>query len=477
MAVELRALFLLALCFPGLQGQTPEVQRRREGDTLHVLCPYEAWTTNHQEKLWCLLRSGDCKEILRTYYEISVQSRDKRTEIKDNTSSRTVSITMTNLKAEDSDTYFCTAYNSYKGGYPQLRTISLNVFKELLKWELDTLRVQCPAGYGMVWCRGGQTGCTALLSRTASRESQMKSLRDRASVEYNSQKALVVTMKNLQVWDSGVYWCALGPELSRRMEVVLSVFRRTQQHTAKESGNISVQCHYRTADFGAVSKAWCKTKQGEMCDVLASTRAESPAGNSTAWGGVRIQDDTQQGVVTITMEQLQVQDSGVYWCALQDGSGLLCMEEVTLSVSKALPPGGFPDSESQSEEILVGDSCSGNTFLILSVVLLLLLLLALLTSAALGVRYSRLLLATGNREAEDTSGRPEDTAQPGSTGRRERSQDDSKGPAHINLDVQSHSSLEEPLYCNVKPSPAPGSCQHMEYAVIAFTQSPRTSRE
>uniref|UniRef100_H0YUC3 Ig-like domain-containing protein n=1 Tax=Taeniopygia guttata TaxID=59729 RepID=H0YUC3_TAEGU len=102
---------------------------RREGDTLHVLCPYEAWTTNHQEKLWCLLRSGDCKEILRTYYEISVQSRDKRTEIKDNTSSRTVSITMTNLKAEDSDTYFCTAYNGYKGGYPQLRTISLNVFK------------------------------------------------------------------------------------------------------------------------------------------------------------------------------------------------------------------------------------------------------------------------------------------------------------------------------------------------------------
>lgn len=44
-------------------------------------------------------------------------------------------------------------------------------------------------------------------------------------MEYNSQKALVVTMKNLQVWDSGVYWCALGPERSRKMEVVLSVFR------------------------------------------------------------------------------------------------------------------------------------------------------------------------------------------------------------------------------------------------------------
>uniref|UniRef100_A0A674GVE9 Ig-like domain-containing protein n=1 Tax=Taeniopygia guttata TaxID=59729 RepID=A0A674GVE9_TAEGU len=245
------------------------------------------------------------------------------------------------------------------------------------------------------------------------------------------------------------------------------------QHIAKESGNISVQCHYRTADFGAVSKAWCKTKQGETCDVLASTRAESPAGNSTAWGGVRIQDDTQQGIVTVTMEQLQVQDSGVYWCALQDGSGLLRMEEVTLSVSK----GGYGSGRTRLQ---IPDSlCSGNTFLILSVVLLLLLLLALLTSAALGVRYSRLLLATGtcSWHCGGTQNVPQTFLEPGSTGRRERSQDDSKGPAHINLDVQSHSSLEEPLYCNVKPSPAPGSCQHMEYAVIAFNQSPRTSRE
>ncbi|OWK51762.1 CMRF35-like molecule 5 [Lonchura striata] len=470
MAVELRALFLLALCFP--------VQRRREGDTLYVLCPYEVWTTNHQAKFWCLLRYGECEEILRTYYEFSMQSKDRRIEIKDNTTSRTVSITMTDLKVEDSDTYFCTAYNSYKREYPQLRTISLNVFRELLRWELDTLAVQCPAGHGMVWCRGGQTGCTAPLGRqTALKESETKSLRDRASVKYNPQRALVVTMKNLQVWDSGVYWCALGPERSRKMEVVLSVFRRTQQHAAKESGSISIQCRYSIADYRAVSKAWCKTKQGEVCDVLASTRPASPAGTSTARGGVRIRDDTQQGVVTVTMEQLQVQDSGVYWCALQDGSGLLRMEEVTLSVAKALPPGGFPDSESQSEEILLGDSCSGNTFLILSVVLLLLLLLALLTSVALGVRYSRLLLATGNREAEDTSDRPEGTAQPGSTGRRERSRDDSRGPAHINVEGQSHSSLEEPLYCNVKASQAPGSCQHLEYAVIAFSQPPRTSRE
>ncbi|KAF2987212.1 hypothetical protein EK904_013595 [Melospiza melodia maxima] len=67
--------------------------------------------------------------------------------------------------------------------------------------------------------------------------------------------------------------------------------------------------------------------------------------------------------------------------------------------------------------------------------------------------------------------------EPGSTGRRESSQDGSKGPAYINLDVQSHPSPEDPLYCNVEPSQAPRNPQHVEYAVIAFNQAPRTSKE
>ncbi|NWT75214.1 TRML2 protein, partial [Prunella himalayana] len=245
-----------------LQGQAPEAQRRREGDTLYIQCPYTNQTEHQNTKYWCLLRNRGCQEILRIYYyETTQQSKDGRMKINDDTTAKTVSITMTDLKAEDSDTYFCAIYKYYNT-YVPLRTISLNVFK-------------------------------------------------------------------------GEY---LYPTQSQAF-------------------------------------------------------------------------------------------------------------------------------------------CSGNTFLILSVVLLLLLLLALLTSIALGVRYYQLLLRTGNREAEDTSDRAEGTVQPGSTGRRESSQDDSKGPAYINLDVQSPSSPEDPVYCNVEPSQAPRNPQHVEYAVIAFSQSPRTSRE
>lgn len=108
----------------------------------------------------------------------------------------------------------------------------------------------------------------------------------------------------------------------------------TQQRTAEELGNVSVQCHYKVADYGKISKAWCKKEEGGTCNVLVTTSSGPPAEHSLAREGVSIQDDSQQGVVTVTMEQLRVQDSGVYWCALQELSGLSCIQEVTLDVSK-----------------------------------------------------------------------------------------------------------------------------------------------
>ncbi|KAF4800476.1 polymeric immunoglobulin receptor-like protein [Turdus rufiventris] len=391
---------------------------------------------------------------------------------------------MTDLKAEDSGTYLC-AYYEYPNGYRPLRTISLNVFKELLVWELDALSVQCPQIYGTAWCQMGQTGqavqCTEE-KRTYSRSSAPKPLQDRISIVSNAERISIVTMKQLQISDSGVYWCALGSGRTRTLEVVLSVFKRTQQLSAKESDTVSVQCHYKIADYGAVTKAWCK-KEGEMCKVLASTSSEPPAENSTARDGVRIQDDRQQGIVTVTMQQLQLQDSGVYWCALQEPSALSRMEEVTLRVSRggygsAMPRGRVLVTENKNQDILEGEArCSESRFIIVTVVLLLLLLLSLVTSTALGVRYYKLLLRTGNREAEDTRDRAQGTAQPGSTGRRESSQRDSKESGYINLDVQAQPSPEDPLYCNVEPSQAPRNPQCVEYAVIAFNQSPRSARE
>ncbi|NWR25915.1 TRML4 protein, partial [Emberiza fucata] len=258
-----------------LQGQAPEAQRRREGDTLYVQCSYAAWSAGQQTKYWCLPQgTGRCQEVLRMYsYEDSKQSQDGRIQIKDNKDGKTVSVTMTGLKAEDSGTYFCAIY--YSSTYVRLRTISLIVFR----------------------------GEYLFLQRC----------------------------KHLQ---------------------------------------------------GGVKRAKSVPQ--------AQGRAHPIMGNPTA-----LPDLLRQSFS---------------W------------------ISPHLNPLILPHSK-------------------------------------------------GNREAEDTSDSAEGTAQPGSTGRRGSSQDGSKGPAYINLDVQPHPSPEDPLYCNVEPSQAPRNPQHVEYAIIAFNQPPRTSKE
>uniref|UniRef100_A0A8C5UBT1 Ig-like domain-containing protein n=1 Tax=Malurus cyaneus samueli TaxID=2593467 RepID=A0A8C5UBT1_9PASS len=111
------------LILPGVRGQTLEA-KRREGGILHIQCPYHAPVDTVHTKYWCRKVDGKCQELVETYYK--KQSKDTKITIEDNYTSKTVSITMTDLKAEDSGTYFC-AY--YSGKYVPLRTVSLMVSK------------------------------------------------------------------------------------------------------------------------------------------------------------------------------------------------------------------------------------------------------------------------------------------------------------------------------------------------------------
>ncbi|NXP85734.1 CLM5 protein, partial [Passerina amoena] len=247
-----------------------------------------------------------------------------------------------------------------------------------------------------------------------------------------------------------------GPETQRR----------------QEGDTLYIQCPY--AAWTPETKYWCLSQGNGGCQGLVNTYRKPPRDAK-----IQINDDTTTKTVSVTMTGLKAEDSGTYFCAVYNYNSYTYqgLRTITLIVFRAHILGVLQGPRSSQPRSQTTSLCNGNTFLILSVVLLVVLLLALLTCTALAVRHYRLLLRTGNREAEDTSDRAEGTAQPGSTGRRESSQHDSKGPAYINLDVQSPSSPEDPLYCNVELSQAPRNPQHVEYAIIAFNQSPRTSRE
>ncbi|NXH83217.1 CLM5 protein, partial [Edolisoma coerulescens] len=242
----------------------------------------------------------------------------------------------------------------------------------------------------------------------------------------------------------------------------------------REGDTLSVQCPYPAGISDWQTKYWCR-RVDQTCQELAWTydryRRESEDGKITMEG------DTTNKTVSITMTDLKAEDSGTYFCAFKNYNGYGQLRTISLNVFKAHIPGVFQGPSSTQPRSQAPSLSGGNTFLILSVVLLILLVLALIASVTLYVRHYKLLGRTGNREAEDTSDRAEGTAQPGSTGRRGSSQDDSKGPAYFNLDMQSHPSAEDPLYCNVEPSQAHRNPQNVEYAVIAFSQSPRNGRD
>nr|XP_009939737.1 PREDICTED: uncharacterized protein LOC104335681 [Opisthocomus hoazin] len=441
-------------CAHCLQAQTSSAEESRpEGSTLYIQCPYAAPDDYQQQKAWCRMRDRECELLVETTTGFPYRNWDTsgKVTIEDNRTNRTVSVTMTNLQVEDSGIYLCAYHNRY--GYHQLKTILLNVFKELHKQELDSVSVQCPYSPWVystdrkAWCRReGQTACKVVVSTDyPSTQSNSKALRDRTSIQDDTRRrTFTITMEKLQDRDTGMYCCAfyLDSDLRRLTEVRLSVSKSeyrlagTQRYTAMESGNVSVQCLYSAPDYGAVSKAWCKETAGKPCTILATT-ALGPSGSrrTPQQGRVTIQDDTQQGILTITVEKLQAQDSGVY-----------CF--------------------------------SSNATVIFSGVLSILFILALISLIILCIRRRKQLQRRGNRQAEDTCDKTEDIAQLDSTESTGSAKDDSKDLKYITLNFKSRLSTEDPLYCNVEPSQPHRKLEDesVEYATIALKQLPTNDK-
>uniref|UniRef100_A0A452GNI1 Ig-like domain-containing protein n=1 Tax=Gopherus agassizii TaxID=38772 RepID=A0A452GNI1_9SAUR len=109
-------------------------------------------------------------------------------------------------------------------------------------------------------------------------------------------------------------------------------FPEVQEYDAIEGQSLSVQCPYNTQDYKEVKKAWCRWKGQNRCAVLVNTDGRYYGYQNRAQKGrARIHDDTQKGIVTVTMENLQVDDAGVYWCAHYKPPSFYLIFEVKLA--------------------------------------------------------------------------------------------------------------------------------------------------
>ncbi|KAM6333152.1 uncharacterized protein FN964_014181 [Alca torda] len=501
--IPLKTISLIV--FKALQAHPPDAEERQsEGSTLSIQCPYTAQTDYQQKKAWCRVGDGQCELLVETTKPARNSYTNEATKgkvtIVDYRQQGIVSITMTNLQAEDSGTYSCAYhYNSYL--YIALRTISLTVFKALQAQPPDaeerqsegsTLSIQCPytawTDYQQkkAWCRVADGQCELLVETTKPAQYSYTNEATKGKVtivDYRQQGIVSITMTNLQAEDSGTYSCAYhyNSYLYIALRTIsLTVFK--ELHTW-ERDSLSVQCPYSTPGHSARTKVWCRREGQTECKVVARSDYPSTPRNSHALEDrTSIQDDTQKRTVNITMQKLQAQDTGIYWCACYRGSQLIRITEFQLSVSKRLA--GTTLSGTASTSLTTPSvttpplSSSVHTFSILSGVLSILFILALISSVTLCVRQHKQLKRRGNRQAEDTYDKPEDIAQLDITERMESPKDDSEDLKYVTLNYKSRLSAEDPLYCNVEPSQAhrKPEDENVEYAIIALKQLPTSEK-
>uniref|UniRef100_A0A8B9VTQ3 Ig-like domain-containing protein n=1 Tax=Anas zonorhyncha TaxID=75864 RepID=A0A8B9VTQ3_9AVES len=103
-----------------------------------------------------------------------------------------------------------------------------------------------------------------------------------------------------------------------------------EELSQREGSNLSVLCPYTAEHEYRERKSWCRwIDQQYFPNILSISKAQK--------GRASIQDDTQKRSITITMEKLQAQDSGMYWCALYrpyTSIPFTRIMEVRLSVAK-----------------------------------------------------------------------------------------------------------------------------------------------
>uniref|UniRef100_A0A8C7K779 Ig-like domain-containing protein n=1 Tax=Oncorhynchus kisutch TaxID=8019 RepID=A0A8C7K779_ONCKI len=149
------------------------------------------------------------------------------------------------------------------------------------------------------WCKG--THWTHLtLTRTS---------------DANNRTVFTVTMSGLKMENTDWYWCRVG-ELEMPVHITVSTQAgaygvSTVSKVSVKTGNyITIPCRYDQRYIQYV-KYWCQGDYWNSCSALV--RTDQPKISGT----VSISDDVTRRIFSVNMTDLQPEDSGYYWCAVE----------------------------------------------------------------------------------------------------------------------------------------------------------------
>nr|WOC22426.1 polymeric immunoglobulin receptor [Megalobrama amblycephala] len=163
------------------------------------------------------------------------------------------------------------------------------------------------------WCHGRMIDFCSSLARTDDPKSTPQSKGRVTIADDPTQHVFTVSMQNLTVEDSGWYWC--GVELggmwvadstaSLYISVIQGMSVVSSMVSADERSSVSVQCRY-SKNLRSSEKRWCRSGNWNSC---VSTDSEGTFSSRN----VLIHDD-KNSLFTVTLMQLEMRDSGWYWC-------------------------------------------------------------------------------------------------------------------------------------------------------------------
>uniref|UniRef100_A0A669QIC4 Ig-like domain-containing protein n=1 Tax=Phasianus colchicus TaxID=9054 RepID=A0A669QIC4_PHACC len=231
----------------------------------------------------------------------------------------------------------------------------------------------------------------------------------------------------------------------------------------REGSTFSIECPYTAQSDNKQLKAWCRVRN-ERCELVAWILASMQYiySDRARQGHIAIQDDN--GTVTITMSDVQAEDSGIYSCMYS--SNYVPLKTILLNVYKVPAATTLSVTTGSSQKNSSGNSTQPRNTIIISVVLCILLILALAITTTLGIRQRKKLKTKGMWKLLE------------STERMGRTTDDSRDLNYITLDFKPQLSSDEPLYCNVELSQTPRKPidENVEYAIITHKQLPKNDK-